>query len=60
MITIADKLIELKREQHMRKGVYSHWVRSGKMKQDTADHRLAVLQAIIDDYESAIAPKLAV
>ena len=60
MITIADKLQELKREQHMRKGVYPYWVRCKKIKQDTADHRLAVLQAIIDDYESAIAPKLPV
>lgn len=45
------KVEELRRELKLRGRVYSRWAAAGKMTQQQADHRILVLQAILEDYE---------
>jgi hypothetical protein len=51
-ITNAVKLAELKRERAMRHRVYPRFIDAGKMTRAEADCALAVLNAIILDYEN--------
>lgn len=51
-ITTADKIREIKRELGMRERVYPLFVKAGRLKQEAADRQIAVLQAILDDYEA--------
>lgn len=50
-ITIQQKLNELRREMALRRNVYPGMIRSGRMTQTHADRHMAVLAAIIADYE---------
>lgn len=56
-ITFRDKLTECRRELGLRRRVYAKWVAAGRMKQHDADWKIAVLEAIADDYETAIAKR---
>lgn len=53
MITREQKITELRREIATRKRVYPGWIRAGRIEQAAADHRVAVLEAILLDYEGA-------
>ncbi len=46
----SEKRAEALREVKMRERVYRRWVREGKMTAADADRRIALLQAIADDY----------
>jgi hypothetical protein len=48
--TPRDKLECVKRELAMRKRVYPRWVEQKKMTQAKADHEIAVMASIVDDY----------
>jgi hypothetical protein len=50
MIDNIDKLHCLERELAMRKAVYPKWVSAKRMKQEKADHEIATMEAILDDY----------
>ena len=50
-ITRDMKISALKRELHMRGRVYPHRVAEGRMTQADADREIAVMQAILADYE---------
>lgn len=50
-ISNDDKIAHLKREIAMRERVYPRLVASQKMKQDQADRGIAVMTAILNDYE---------
>lgn len=50
-VPIEEKIAHLNREIAMRRSVYPRWVAKGKMKQDQADRGIAVMQAILADYE---------
>lgn len=49
-IKFPAKLAELRRELGMRKNVYPRLVGDGKISQQVADTRMAVLESIIEDY----------
>ena len=49
--TTAEKRQEALREIAMRKRVYPRWVEAGRMKQEHADHNIAVMEAIAEDYK---------
>jgi len=51
--TRAQKLHEIEREIVMRKRVYPRWVKDGRMSQEDADERLAIMKAIATDYRAA-------
>lgn len=51
MYTYDDKLKCLVRELALREKVYPRRVNQGKMNQDKADHEVAVIKAIIEDYK---------
>lgn len=53
-INRADKITCLKREISMRRRVYPRWIESGKMKQETADREIALMEAILADFEATI------
>jgi hypothetical protein len=53
--TFADKLAEVKREIAMRKNVYPAFIARGRLTQEQAERHIAVMSAIADDYERAIA-----
>lgn len=50
-IPVEEKVATLRREVNMRESVYPRQVAAGKMRQVTADRQLAVMRAILDDYE---------
>lgn len=50
-ISSADKLACAKRELRMREQVYPRWIAQGRIKEAQARHELAVMRAIIDDYQ---------
>lgn len=52
MITRDDKIAALRREMALRERVYPKWIASGRMKQSKADHELAVMRAILADYQT--------
>jgi hypothetical protein len=57
-MTDQDKYECAKRELAMRRRVYPKWVDSGRMSQDKADHEIAVMAAIVEDYKAKITPSL--
>lgn len=50
-ITTYEKAQEIKREIKMRKRVYPFQVLQCKMKQDVADRNIAIMEAILKDYQ---------
>lgn len=50
-ITKADKLACVKRELELRRKVYPRWIGTQKMTDDKAAWELAVMEAIVKDYE---------
>lgn len=53
-ISIAYKLACAKCELEMRKRVYPRLTETGKMTSDKAAHEIAVMQAIVDDYQERL------
>lgn len=49
-ITPADKRACLVRELGFRRRVYPRWVQENRMKAETADREIAVMEAILADY----------
>ncbi len=45
-ITLEEMQIEIKRELATRKNVYPRWIENGKIKKETADFRVLVLEAL--------------
>ena len=45
-ITIDEMLTEIKREIVMRKSVYPRWIENGKIKKETANLRVLILEAL--------------
>ena len=45
-ITLDEMHDEIKREIAMRKSVYPRWIGNGKIKKETADLRILILEAI--------------
>lgn len=52
MISDDEKHKEAMREVEMRRRVYPQWVAKGKLRQDEADRRIAVMEAIAKDYKA--------
>lgn len=50
--------VEAKNEVTQRKRVYGHMVRDGRMTPETAERRIALMQAIADFLEEQSQPKL--
>lgn len=50
-ISDDDKLRELKRELRMRRSAYPRWVASGSLSAETAERQIAIMEAVVDDYE---------
>jgi hypothetical protein len=48
--TVAEKLKCAKRELALRQAVYPKFIASGRLKQQSADQEIALMQAIVDDY----------
>lgn len=53
--TAADKLAAVRREITMRRRVYPRWVEANRMSQAKADEEIAVMEAIVADYERQVA-----
>lgn len=51
-ITDVDKLACVKRELQMRQGVYARRVAALQMSPETAEREIALMKAIVEDYES--------
>lgn len=51
-ITDADKLKCAQRELALRRNVYPRWVEKGKISAGKAEWEIAVMQAIVADYEN--------
>jgi hypothetical protein len=54
IITTADKLACAKRELALRQNVYPRWVEQKRMSGDRAAREIALMQAIVRDYEDAL------
>jgi ribosome assembly protein YihI (activator of Der GTPase) len=54
MSDIKDKLRAARRELLLRRSLYPRRVKDGKLKQEVADHEIAVMEAIVADYEKAL------
>lgn len=50
------KLTAARRELAMRERVYPAWVRSRRMTQEKADYEIAVMAAIVADYQAVVEP----
>ena len=48
MTSLAEMIAEVHREIGIRKHVYSGLVAKGRLKQDEADRRIVVMQAVLD------------
>jgi hypothetical protein len=57
-MTNHDKYECARRELAMRQRVYPKWVESGRMSQATADHEIACMKAIVEDYKEKAEPSL--
>lgn len=55
-ITQGDKIRCLKREIALRERVYPKWVANGTMSDAGAKREIAVMKAVLHDYEPAPAP----
>ena len=49
-MTEMDKLKCVERELKMRLRVYPRWIEIGRMSQKQAEHELACMRAIVEDY----------
>ena len=47
-ITFADAISELKREIQIRERIYPSWIEQGKIKADTAQHRIYCLEFALE------------
>ena len=47
-VALADMIAEIEREIRLRRAVYPHWVRDGRLKQAAADIQMRRLQAAAD------------
>lgn len=52
--TVEDKIKEIERELRYRRFVYEKLVADGRMKRAVADKQIAILEAIKDDYQTAL------
>lgn len=52
-VTTKEKLASARRELALRRNVYPRFVSSGKLSHAQATHELRVMEAIVQDYESA-------
>lgn len=52
-ITAEDKLACAERELKMRRKVYPRWIDDGRMTNEKAAHEIAVMEAIVVDYQAA-------
>jgi len=50
-MTIEEQIACAKRELAMRRNVYRKWVSTGRMRQATADHEIAAMEAIVETLE---------
>lgn len=48
--TPAQRITELERELATKQRVYPNWIRDDKLTQQTADHRMQVIQDLLEDY----------
>jgi len=53
-VSWPDKIKCVKRELALRKSAYPKWVASGRMKKETADREIEVMEAIVQDYEDTL------
>ena len=53
-ISNAEKLACAKRELQMRENVYPRWIDKGKLTNQKAQHQLAVMRAIVEDYKKLV------
>ena len=51
LITHTEMLECVKREINMRKKVYPRWVSAGKMKPETANREIAVMEKVLETLE---------
>jgi hypothetical protein len=49
-VTHSDKVAELEREISVRKRFYPQWQKAGRMKKEEGDRKIAVMEAILEDY----------
>lgn len=56
-VTAASKLSAVRRELAYRRRVYPRLVAEGKLREDTADFQLRVMEAIEADYAAQVEPK---
>ena len=52
-VTFREKLACVERELAMRRNVYPKWVKSGRMKADSAEHQIRAMEAVVEDYRKA-------
>lgn len=52
----AAQLAELERELKMRQRVYPNWIRQGRIEADQANHRVACLIEVIEDFKARHSP----
>lgn len=52
--TDAQKLACLERELILRRKAYPRWVAEGRMRQADAEHEVAVLISIVEDYRAKV------
>jgi hypothetical protein len=50
----AAKYREIMRELRVRQSLFPHWVADKKIRQEIADYRIAILQAIAEDYAKLV------
>lgn len=58
-ITTKDKLRSSRSELTMRRSLYPRWVKDGRMTQERADRGIALMEAIVKDYETLVAEEKA-
>lgn len=56
--TDADKLACIERELKMRRRVYPNQIRLGRLSLTVAEHEIALMEAIRDDYRAKVQPSL--
>jgi hypothetical protein len=54
MKTITEQIASAKRELALRRNVYPGWVAKERMKQETADHEIACMEAIVATLEAVV------
>jgi hypothetical protein len=54
MINAQQKLRSAQRELALRRNVYPSQVDRGRLKQSVADHEIAVMEAIVADYQTIV------